>query len=198
MTITANISSASDAADAIDSAFPVAGQDNNSQGFRDNFSYTQTGLQKVVTVLTELNDTTAKNNTDNNFNGVIIENAETRRLYGSVVNNGTLSTGNTTVYVDYREGEYFTATIAANDITLSFSQWPSAAGGLYARVRIDLKNDGTTRDITWATTSGSLVYDSGLGSLYSIDGTSDTRHVFEAWTINGGNTVYLKKVGEFS
>ena len=198
MTIIADISSASDAADAIDSAYPVAGQDNNSQGFRDNFNNIQIGLQKTVTVLTELNNTTVKNNDDNNFNGVIIENAETRRLYGSVVNNGSLSTGNATEYIDYRDGEYFTYTIAADDITLSFSQWPSAAGGLYAKVRIDIKNDGTTRDITWATTSGTVIFDSGLSSLYSVNGASDVRHVFEAWTVNGGNTVYLKKIGEFS
>ena len=36
-----------DAADAIDPLFPVAGQDNNSQGFRDNFSNTQIGLEKT-------------------------------------------------------------------------------------------------------------------------------------------------------
>ncbi len=198
MTITADISSASDAADAIDPAFPVAGQDNNSQGFRDNFSYTQTGLQKAVTVLTELNSTTAKNNSDNNFNGVILENAETRRLYGSVANNGSLSTPSTTVNIDYRDAEYFTYTIAASDITLRFSQWPSATGGLYAKVRVDVKNDGTSRDITWATTSGTVIFDTGLSSLYSVDGSSSVHHVFEAWTTDGGNNVYLTKVGKFS
>ncbi len=196
MTIVADINSASDAADAIDGAFPVAGQDNNSQGFRDNFTYTQTGLQKTVTVLTELNSTTAKLTTDNNFNGVILENAETRRLYGSVAINGSLSTGSATEYIDYRDAEYYTYTIAADNVTLSFSQWPLS--GMYARVRVDIKSDGTERDITWATTSGDILYDSGLSSTYTVTTDSSIRHVFEAWTIDGGNNVFLKKVGEFS
>ncbi len=196
MTIAADINSASDAADAIDGTFPVAGQDNNSQGFRDNFSYTQTGLQKVVTVLTELNSTTAKLNTDNNFNGVIIENAETRRLYGSVASNGSISTGSSTENIDYRDAEYYTYTIAADNITLRFSQWP--VSGMYAKIRIDIKNDGTERDITWATTSGDIVYDSGLSSTYTVSDSSAHRHVFDAWTIDGGNTVFLKLVGVFA
>lgn len=195
MTIEADINSASDAADALDPTFPVAGQDNNSQGFRDNFAYTQTGLQKVVTVLTDLNDTTAKLSTDNNFNGVILENAETRRLYGSVAINGSLSSGNTTEYIDYRDAEYYTYTIAADNITLSFSQWPLS--GMYAKVYVELKNDGTERDITWATTSGDVLYDSGLSSTYTVSDTSAHRHVFEAWTIDGGGNVCLKLVGVF-
>ena len=73
----ANIASALTAAGSIDPTFPVAGQDNNSQGFRDNFDYTQASLTTVTTVLTDLNNNTAKLNNDNNFNGVIIENAET-------------------------------------------------------------------------------------------------------------------------
>ena len=32
-------------ADTIDDTYPVAGQDNDSQGFRDNFSQIQTGLE---------------------------------------------------------------------------------------------------------------------------------------------------------
>ena len=129
---------------------------------------------------------------------IILENAQTRRLYGSVADNGSLSTPSTTVNIDYRDAEYFTYTIAASDITLRFSQWPSATGGLYAKVRVDVTNNGTSRDITWATTSGTVIFDTGLSSLYSVDGSSSVHHVFEAWTTDGGNNVYLTKVGKFS
>ena len=38
----------------IDITYPVAGQDNNSQGFRDNFTNIQTNLQVVKDELEDL------------------------------------------------------------------------------------------------------------------------------------------------
>ncbi len=195
MTISTDITTASTAANSIDAAFPVAGQDNNSQGFRDNFSYTQDSLQNVVSALTGLNTSTAKIDNDNDFNGVILENAETRRLFGSVLGSGTI-TANTNI--DYRVAEYFTYTIG-DDLTLTFSQWPSVVGGAFAKITVDLKNlDATSRAVSWATTSGNVIYDTGLTSTYTINTAADEHHVFEAWTVDGGNTVYLKKIGQFA
>ena len=37
--------------ETIDAAYPVAGVDNDTQGFRDNFSIIQTGLQTAKTEL---------------------------------------------------------------------------------------------------------------------------------------------------
>lgn len=193
MTISTDISTASTAADSIDPAFPVAGVDNNSQGFRDNFNYTQEALTNAISALGGLNSATAKVDDDNNFNGVIVENAETRQLYGSVLASGTITTNTN---IDYRVAEYFTYTVD-NDLILTFGQWPSVVGGAFAKITIDLKNNGSDQTVTWATTSGDMRFDSGLGSTYVVDG-ADVHHVFEVWTSDGGNNVYLKKVGEFS
>ena len=38
----------------IDEEYPVAGQDNDSQGFRDNFSTIKTGMQNASTELSDL------------------------------------------------------------------------------------------------------------------------------------------------
>ncbi len=38
----------------IDGAYPVAGQDNNSQGFRDNFTSTKVNFQYAADEITEL------------------------------------------------------------------------------------------------------------------------------------------------
>ena len=54
---------------AIDQTYPVAGQDNDSQGFRDNFSNIKTSLTKVKAVLDALDTNTAKLNVSNAFNG---------------------------------------------------------------------------------------------------------------------------------
>jgi hypothetical protein len=38
----------------IDGAYPVAGQDNNSQGFRDNFTNTSTNFQYAADEISDL------------------------------------------------------------------------------------------------------------------------------------------------
>jgi len=175
----------------IDATFPIAGQDNNSQGFRDNFSYIKTGLATAASELTSLQLNTAKTNVDNDFNGVKIANAQTKMLYGTVLSSGTIS-GATNI--DVRDAEYFSYTFASN-ITLTFSNWP--VSDRFAKVRIDIKCDGSARTINFATTSGTVISDSGL-TLPFTTGTSAVKHyIFEAWTINGGNTVFVKYLGVF-
>ena len=40
----------------IDGGYPVAGQDNNSQGFRDNFTNTKVNFQYAEQEITDLQD----------------------------------------------------------------------------------------------------------------------------------------------
>jgi len=41
---------------SIDTDFPIAGQDNDSQGFRDNFTNTNTNFEAAKTEIEELQD----------------------------------------------------------------------------------------------------------------------------------------------
>lgn len=72
----------------IDITYPVAGQDNNSQGFRDNFTNIQNNFQ---TVKDEINDLHAKVIVSSPLNGVAINN----NMYGNVIYNPTFA-GNIT------------------------------------------------------------------------------------------------------
>ena len=74
--------------DTIDATYPVAGVDNDTQGFRDNFSIIKTGLSTAGSEISTLQSTTAKINASNNFNGTNISAANLQltthhlRLYG--------------------------------------------------------------------------------------------------------------------
>jgi hypothetical protein len=164
----------------IDGAFPIAGQDNNSQGFRDNFTNIKTGLNTAKSEITALQTNTAKLNADNNFNGNKIENAEMNQVYGSVRNNGTINT-------------------FASNATIQFTNWP--ASDLYARIRLHLKSDTVSaRTVTFATEAGGTILRSGDGATFPSPFTLNINGAFrvvEAWTYNGGTTVYLKFLGEF-
>ena len=58
--------------DNIDPEFPVAGQDNNSQGFRDNFLYIKEGLESASADITNLQVNGARLDDDNNFQNKLI------------------------------------------------------------------------------------------------------------------------------
>ena len=53
----------------VNADYPVAGQDNDSQGFRDNFSILKSNFVAAKTEIEELQDITAKLNDTNDFLG---------------------------------------------------------------------------------------------------------------------------------
>ena len=74
-----------------DAAYPVAGQDNDSQGFRTNFTVTKTALEAARDEITALQTNTAKLNASNDFNGSIIREAELIANTETVYANGNVS-----------------------------------------------------------------------------------------------------------
>ena len=60
---------------SIDATFPVAGQDNDSQGFRDNFSQIKTQLDTASSEITTIQTNQAVTNATTDFNGHDIQNA---------------------------------------------------------------------------------------------------------------------------
>ena len=139
----------------IDESYPIAGQDNNSQGFRDNFSYIKTALGVAQTEITSLENNTAKLNDDNDFDGNMLENAEYRKLYGSLAAQGSIPTspGSGAANCDVRDGFYFTFTVT-EPLTLTFTNWPDS--GKESRIRIDLRSDGVARNVNFAFTNNVL------------------------------------------
>ena len=75
----------------IDGAYPVAGQDNNSQGFRDNFTSTKVNFQFAADEITALQNTSVFTNADNNMNNntharnvACMKNGKRRMTYDAV------------------------------------------------------------------------------------------------------------------
>jgi hypothetical protein len=113
----------------IDGAYPVAGQDNDSQGFRDNFTNTRTNFTYAAD---EISDLQAKavlkaalvgTTLNNDMGGSLLSNAQTQDMSETRVALGTVS-GNQTI--NYAAGSYYTVTTSGS-ITLAFSNF-SAAG----------------------------------------------------------------------
>jgi hypothetical protein len=178
---------------SINEAYPVAGQDNNSQGFRDNFNLIKLGLETASGEITTLQANTAKVNTDNNFFGNLLTNAEIRQLNHSVASLGSIITSTN---VDVRDADYFHGTIAppGSPITITFSNW--GADGVARRIWIKLRSDGTSQQFNFGTTGGGVIL-SNTTFPFTTNPNSGERYLFELHSIDGGDEVYANYLGAF-
>jgi hypothetical protein len=177
-----------------DAAFPVAGVDNDSQGFRTNFNVTKVGLEQAATEITSLQSTTAKLNAANDFNGSIISEAElqknTETVYSNAARSGAWS-------LDWEQGHY--QTLQANGtLTATITNLPPS--GVMGRMRLQLTGDGTSRVVTLASATGSILTDghaAWTGDTLSVN-SATTPVIIDLWSINGGTTIFANYVGIFA
>jgi len=180
---------------SIDTTYPVAGQDNDSQGFRDNFSAISTGFATAKSEITDLQTRTvvvADSNNDpvvNNLLGSTISNGTYNNFHGEVLVSGTSGT-----VVDITSGPLQTFTLNSSK-TLTFTNWPDS--NQYAKVRVHFISDtnGTWTPTLATESGGTLVYSTGFPSL-ALD-IGGKHKVIEAWTYTGGSIVYVAYIGEF-
>lgn len=159
----------------IDSEYPVAGKDNDSQGFRDNFSLIKTGLATAKDEITTLQSNavlTASLDDNavvvNNLNQSVIDNGVYNRFYGTAyVTTVTQSTQD----IDLTKGILQVFKITKNTI-FTFKNWP--AEGKYACARFHVwASDSNTVSITGANSSGRVITVPSTANLlagYSISG----------------------------
>jgi hypothetical protein len=186
----------------IDGQYPVAGQDNNSQGFRDNFTNTKTNFQFAAEEITELQskailkEALTGTTLNNNMGNAVIRNAQ---LIGQTTNVVTLgNVTNSTANVVFGVGSYQTATTQGNTL-LNLTGWPSS--GLYATVRLQLTTTVANATVTVPTSISantnasytSLQYIIGRSASSNVITISNTgTYVFEFSTPDGGGNVFIQ------
>ena len=127
---------------AIDVHYPVPGVNNNSQGFRDNFTSIKNNLDTTKTELTDLQAKVVLKSglsgtaLDNNMAGALISNASVRSFRTSTYNLG--SEISDTLIVDVSKGDVQYGTITG-DTTISFGGWSPT--GTQSSVQLNLTID---------------------------------------------------------
>lgn len=102
--------------------YPVRGRDNDSQGFRDNFTNIAEALRTINSDVTDLSNVAVLSNTTATFFGNNIEDANFKNCSTELWDNGTLS-GN--IFLDYTLGSYQKITVEAGDNFLNINNWPT-------------------------------------------------------------------------
>jgi len=138
---------------SVDENFPVAGQDNDSQGFRDNFATIKSSLASAKSEISDLQEDTAKLNVNNNFNATEISNAKLRNT-PQVYFNKNISE-DTTHELLITDGHYQQLNIngTANIDLESFR--PASGAQVVYKVQILFNGTGS---INWLTGSPSNIF----------------------------------------
>ena len=155
----------------IDQDFPVAGQDNESQGFRDNFNAIKESLTYVNEKVFEtggLTETTVKLGERNQFD--INASLETVKLLGT--SETTVKSGQAIILtsgqeLNYSAGSYHSILLTSST-SLDVTGFPMPDGtedGRYAKMRLD-----ATLSTFNVTTSGSFI----VGHVYTIFALGNT------------------------
>ena len=138
----------------IDETYPIAGQDNDSQGFRDNFQNIKTAIGVAKTEITSLQNSSPQLTADNNFNGNTISNAVFKDITQKV-NNTTLSGSNNTV--DFSTGSYQRLALSQDTNEINFSNF--GPNDTLSHMRLEVRNSAADRSRTFSINiSGNPIY----------------------------------------
>ena len=174
----------------INADYPQAGVDNDSQGFRDNFSKIKTELTNAHADLAALDTNAVKNNDAiTNMQGNTINNVVLTRSSQKYYSGGVLTTSGVRP-VSYEIATYHAYTINSAGITLQLTDWPSS--GKYAEQLIELKaGTATTFSVSFSSGTANGVIKVSANFVHPAQ-IADTTHpkIYRFWTIDGGQTVY--------
>jgi len=185
----------------IDATYPVAGIDNDSQGFRDNFNSIKTNLTTAGSEITALQANRARIDADNNHVGNEIQDAELLQVTEKFNNSNQTLTGDHEV--DYRDAHVhqFNATAPAGNImTVSFVGWPT---NRYAKLRIIMSvSSGVSTNITLSPSNGTGLNDNnaawvGGNNILTHTGSIGQKIIVDVFTYDTGNNLFFNYIGSF-
>ena len=183
----------------VDGTYPVAGQDNDSQGFRDNFTNIRNNLtfakaeledlQNKAVLKSALNNTTLSNDLAGNaiVNGALTSWRETYNNVGSV-------SGTTTI--DFANGNHQKITLGGAT-TLAFT-FPSNSSGQQAKIAlwVNVSNATYTLTLPAAVSLGDKDTIAGIsGSVITFNAdelANSNDYLLEFSTVDAGTTIQIR------
>jgi hypothetical protein len=154
----------------IDGTYPIAGQDNNSQGFRDNFTNTinnftfaaaeLTDLQQNALLKASLGSVGQTGTPTNDMNYAFLTHAQLKGTVETKNDIGPISSGNN-FEVNWETGHFQTVSITTT-AGMTFVNWPSSSS-VWSRLRLQ---------ITATTLSNLTISGTYIENLQNIQGAS--------------------------
>jgi len=187
----------------IDETYPVAGQDNDSQGFRDNFQNIKNALTNAKDAIGTLESNAPSTIADNDFNDNTISKAILEDTAWSAPSAETIA-GETNV--DYTSGHYrrlilTSATPATNTVVVTNWAPANSMGHMILEVR---SNDTNSKNLNFSTPTGNIKTDTSnldLSSDFSVSGyasgSTEYKYLFEVWSPDQGANIFINYLGRY-
>ena len=174
----------------VDNTYPKAGQDNSSQGFRDNFTATKNNFTEAKTEIEALQTNKASLNAASDFSNNEVSRAKFKNTSETIYAHGTTSGA---VTINHANGHYQTITTNGS-ITLTFTNFPT--GSTLGRIILDMNVDSTAHIITIPSSvkvSGNVT--GGDGSSDQITVPTSGRYLYEFLSPDAGTTILMHQLG---
>lgn len=173
----------------IDGNYPVAGQPNNTQGMRDNFTNTATNFQYAANEITELQtkglfkSALTGTTLDNNMNNNLILAALVQDFSATAV---AITATSGSVTVDYAAGHYQTVAPLGN-ISLNFTNWPASRSYGYVKLQVVVTDTSYTLELPAAVSLGTTGVQGYAANVITFATTGTYEFAFG--TKDGGVTI---------
>ncbi len=173
----------------VDGTYPVAGQPNNTQGFRDNFTNIKTNFTYAETEITDLQNngvfkaalsgTTLNNNMADNLIYAVKLNDVSYTFVQNAATSGTIA-------IDYSAGQYQYISTTGS-ISLSFSNFPITGSQGVIQIAVNVTSTAHTLTLPAAVTLGTTGIQGYSGGVITFAATGT--YQFEFSTTDGGTTI---------
>jgi hypothetical protein len=183
---------------SIDGTYPIAGQDNNSQGFRDNFTNTVNNFTFAAAELTDLQQnavlkaalgSVGQTSVTNDMNYALLTHPQIKAAVETPSLNLTVSTG---AFVVNWESGHFQSVTVTGATSFTFSNWPVA--NYYTKLRLQVTVTGGPHNLTFPSGVNlnlSTIQGYTSGQVVSLN---TGLYVFEFSTVNAGANVIIEDV----
>ena len=185
----------------INEQFPVAGQDNDTQVFRDNFDTIKTSFRTAQQEITDLQNNVARTDLDNDFELKKITNAVFQQNRDQKFDWGNYS--ESSIDVDFELGPYQIITLGAN-VNMQFTNLPGDPVYItevtpigVGKITLELYSGGGSYIINF-TTSGGTVFkkDADFPGAVTISSTEDPVFI-EVWR-HSQDVIFMRYLGQYS
>ena len=184
----------------INGAYPVAGQDNNSQGFRTNFTNTSTNFEYAAQEITALQTNAILKaaipgvTLDNDMNGSLLYNAQTQQITQTAL---AVNASAGTATVNWTAASYFYFTTSVPNTVVSFPSYPNS--GVFGSWAVAITIDNIVNNTVTFPASVSVNNRGIRGwdfTTNTITFASTGTYTFQFSTSNGGSTVTVDEVNK--
>jgi hypothetical protein len=182
----------------ISASYPVAGQDNDTQGFRDNFS----NIKNSTTILAkEISDIQTNgvfaNQTTDFYQTGVIANGNFQAVGDVIAPGHWLQSSGGSLNLDYTEGNYQKWHLNTNT-SFTVVNWP--VPNIKARIEVEMKKDPThvgniSVNFINPSPTGHVYPDFGSSVTLPVSLTTSSSVIYEISSTDGGETQFVRFLG---